>query len=137
MPGAHDAFSGRDIDQEEWLLAPPQAGDFKLLVAIGNTTSLPEQVASAIDELIAVLEEHDFLVAEGYGPTAKCPLFGHGPACPGRNLCPTRCGGFCDSKCQVHCNVRSRAVAEGLLETPSRPSGDDEDRGGDNLAGPN
>jgi hypothetical protein len=101
------AYTGREIAEPEWLLEPPQAGDFKLLVSVGENTELPDDVREALDRLLEAVEEHDFIANDDV-KSAICVV----RATP----CGGKCQGFCGVRCGSNCSPRRKVVEEGLVD---------------------
>lgn len=97
-----NAFTDRKIGRPEWLLAPPQAGDFKLLVSVGDGTVVPDDVQSAIDKLIHTVERHDFLVSDDL----RSPKW----------VEDDTCGSNCTGNCGSNCGARTKVIQEGLID---------------------
>src|SRR4051812_30136446 len=84
------------ILEPAWLLAPPQDGDFKLLISRGEGTVLPDNVERALDDLLAALQESDFVLNDDMHAEICAPRTCNGK-CSG--LCASRCSGRCGSNC--------------------------------------
>jgi hypothetical protein len=67
-------------DRAEWLLAPPKAGEIRLMVELGEGAELTPEMRAAVETLMRELNESE---VEGYAMpgafSANIGLFGAGP----------------------------------------------------------
>jgi hypothetical protein len=98
-----------DVTAPAWIIEPPADGEFKLLVAVGNDTALPDSIAQALAQLLDAIDSTEGVIRDAEN-NVSCIIRDIGP-CPGRGIC----GGKGDCGCKgTNCRPNRRVVGQGM-----------------------
>ena len=66
-----------NVDRSEWLVAPPEAGEVRLMVELGEGAELTPEAAASLEQLLSDLQDAE---VEGFamGPRINVGMFGGG-----------------------------------------------------------